>query len=64
MDVHVDRDLCESNAVCVGIATDVFSLGEDDLARVAEGPIPPASEAAVRDAVAMCPKMALSLSTD
>lgn len=32
MRVEVDPDLCESNAVCVGLAPDVFELGDDDLA--------------------------------
>ena len=40
MKVKVDRDLCESNAVCVGIAPDIFSLGDDDLAQVPAGDVP------------------------
>lgn len=32
MRVEVDPDLCESNAVCVGLAPDIFELGDDDLA--------------------------------
>jgi ferredoxin len=64
MELKVDRDLCESTAVCVGIAPDIFSLGDDDLAQVPVGEVPPAREAAIREAAAVCPKMALSLHTD
>ncbi len=64
MHVEVDRDLCESNAVCVGIAPDVFDLGDDDLAVVKVGEIPTNRHDEVREAVAMCPKVALTLSED
>ncbi len=64
MHVEVDRDLCESNAVCVGIASDVFDLGDDDLAVVKVGAIPINRQDEVREAVAMCPKIALTLSED
>ncbi|WP_101947844.1 ferredoxin [Mycobacterium sp. 3519A] len=64
MHVEVDRDLCESNAVCVGIAPDVFELGADDLAVVKVGEIPTNRQDAVREAVAMCPKIALTLLQD
>jgi ferredoxin len=62
--VEVDRELCESNAVCVGIAPDVFELGDDDLARVRMTVVPPDRETDVREAVALCPKIALTLLAD
>jgi ferredoxin len=61
MRVEVDRDLCEANAICVGIAPDVFSLGDDDLAHAPETDVPVEHENDVREAVALCPKVALSL---
>ena len=61
MRVEVDRDLCESNAVCVGVAPDVFELGDDDLARTLVEEVPPDREDAAREAVALCPKVALTL---
>jgi len=64
MRVEVDRDLCESNAVCVGIAPDVFDLGDDDLAVVRVDKVPPDREAEVREAVGLCPKIALTLRED
>ena len=59
MRVEVDRDLCESNAVCVGIAPDIFELGDDDLARVLVRDVPPERADDVRQAVLLCPKIAL-----
>ena len=54
MRVEVDRDLCESNAVCVGIAPDIFDLGDDDLARVLVDEVPPDREVDAREAVQAC----------
>ncbi|MCF6391247.1 ferredoxin [Mycobacterium sp. MBM] len=64
MRVEVDRDLCESNAVCVGIAPDVFDLDDEDLAVVTVDEVPPAREEDVRSAVQLCPKIALTLHQD
>jgi len=61
MRVEVDRELCESNAVCVGLASDIFELGDDDLVRTLVDEVPPGREDAVREAVALCPKVALTL---
>lgn len=61
MHVEVDRDLCESNAVCVGIAPDIFELGDDDLARVLVHDVPPDRADDARQAVLLCPKIALTL---
>jgi ferredoxin len=64
MRVEVDRDLCESNAVCVGIAPDIFDLGDDDLARVLVDEVPQGREDEVREAIGLCPKIALKLHED
>jgi ferredoxin len=61
MRVEVDGDLCEANAVCVGIAPDVFSLGDDEIAHVPDADVPGEWENDVRQAVTLCPKVALSL---
>lgn len=61
MRVEADLDLCESNAICVGIAPEVFDLGDDDLVRVLVDEVPAGRESDVREAVAMCPKIALKL---
>ncbi len=41
MRVKVDRDRCEGNAVCLGIAPDIFDLDDEDYAVVKTDPIPP-----------------------
>lgn len=64
MRVEVDRDLCEANAICVGIAPDIFSLGEDDLVHVLDGDVPAERHDDVRQAVTLCPKVALSPRND
>jgi ferredoxin len=64
MKVVVDRDLCESNALCMGVAPEVFELGDDDLLEVLDQrpreELRPQVEAAVR----LCPKQALSIEQD
>lgn len=61
MRVVVDEQQCEGNALCVGVAPDLFELPDDsDVVRLLR-PMTPADEAAVRDAVRLCPKQALSL---
>ena len=64
MRVEVDRDLCESNAVCVGVAPDIFDLGDDDLAQVLIDEVPQGRADEVREAVGLCPKIALKLHED
>ena len=60
MRVVVDRDRCEGNAICVGIAPDLFVLDDDDYVMVTKDPIPPDEEALAEQAIADCPRAALS----
>ena len=59
MRVEVDRDRCEGNAVCVGIAPDLFDLDDEDYAvlKVDEGPAE--QEDLAEQAIAECPRAAL-----
>jgi len=59
--VSVDRRLCESNALCMVAAPEVFELGEDDLLVVLQDEPPEASRERVLDAVRLCPKQALAV---
>jgi ferredoxin len=61
MRVAVDWDLCESNAVCEGIAPHVFSVGDDDLLTVLTDEVDTADEPLIESAVAGCSKQALRL---
>ena len=64
MKVVVDFDLCESNAICMGLAPTVFEVRDDDFLYVLdEHPaeeLRPKVEAAVRS----CLKQAISLIED
>jgi ferredoxin len=57
--VIVDHDRCEGNAVCLGIAPDIFDLDDDDYAVVKLDPIPPDQEQLAEQAIAECPRAAL-----
>ena len=61
MKVSVNLDVCEANAVCVGLAPDVFELDDDDVLHVLLASPPPDREAVVRQAAAMCPKQAITV---
>ncbi|MGY4709597.1 ferredoxin [Mycolicibacterium sp. CBM1] len=60
MRVEVDRDRCEGNAVCVGIAPDLFELDDEDYAIVTKDPIPADEEGLAEQAIAECPRAALT----
>jgi ferredoxin len=59
--VVVDFDLCESNAVCMGIAPDVFEVREDDFLYVLQENPPEEMRPKIEEAVRMCPKQAISI---
>jgi ferredoxin len=59
--VVVDYDLCESNAVCMSVAPEVFEVRDDDLLYILDETPPDALRAKVEEAVARCPKQALSI---
>jgi ferredoxin len=61
MRIEVDWELCESNAVCMGIAPQVFELGDDDMLTVLQPDVTPENEELVREAVRQCPRQAISI---
>jgi len=64
MRIVVDYDQCESNALCVGAAPEVFRLDDDDnLHLLMENPTPEL-RAKVEEAVRLCPKQAITLQLD
>ena len=59
--IVVDRDLCESNAVCVKTAPDMFVIDDSDKLRLlVEEPSSEQMDRA-RAAVRRCPRRALTL---
>ena len=61
MRVVVDYDLCESNAVCMGIAPEVFEVRDDDFLYVLQDEPDESLRAKVTDAATRCPKQAITI---
>jgi ferredoxin len=59
MRVEVYPDECEANAICCGIAPDVFELDDDDNLTILRAEVPAGDEERVRRAINSCPKRAL-----
>jgi ferredoxin len=60
MKVRVDRTRCETNALCVGMAPDLFELNGDYPVQVPDV-IRRERHAEMREIVASCPTAALSV---
>ncbi|MEV5713403.1 ferredoxin [Amycolatopsis mediterranei] len=63
MEIGVDRQLCEANAVCVGLAPGVFDLDDEEELVIQPGPVPPDQVERVSVAVKTCPKNALFIAS-
>jgi len=61
MKITIDRDRCVGSAYCQRIAPAVFDLGDDGIAVVLDSDVAGARAAAVREAEADCPSMAISI---
>ncbi len=61
MKVKVDFDLCESNAVCMGIAPEVFEVREDDFLYILDENPPESLRPRLEEAVQACPRAAIRL---
>lgn len=61
MKVVVDFDLCESNAVCMAIAPEVFEVRDDDFLYVLNENPGADLEEKVKEAAERCPKQAITL---
>ena len=61
MRVVVDYDLCESNAVCMGIAPEVFEVRDDDNLYVLQEEPSEDLRPKVEEAVRRCPKQAIAV---
>ncbi|MEM7341120.1 MAG: ferredoxin [Actinomycetota bacterium] len=61
MKVVVNFDLCESNAVCMGIAPEVFEVRDDDFLYILNEDPGPELHDKVRESAERCPKQAITL---
>ena len=61
MRVIVDFDLCESNAICMQVAPDVFEVRDDDFLYILDEEPAEDHRGALEEAVQRCPKQAISI---
>jgi ferredoxin len=61
MRVVVDFDRCESNAICMGIAPEVFEVREDNFLYILDENPPESMRPTLEEAVAGCPRAAITL---
>lgn len=64
MRIVVDYDLCESNAVCMGILPDIFEVRDDDFLYVLNDHPPEEMRDKVMECVRSCPKQAISVTEE
>lgn len=62
--VVVDFDLCESNAICMQIAPEVFEVRDDDFLYILNEEPGEDMRAKVEESVQRCPKQAISIAED
>lgn len=61
MRVVVDYDLCESNALCMAAAPEVFEVRDDDFLYLLQEDVPEKLRPKVQEAVERCPKQAIRI---
>jgi ferredoxin len=61
MQVVVDHELCESNALCMALAPEVFDLRDDDVLYVLNDEPPASLREKVLAAARACPKAAITV---
>ncbi len=59
--VIVDYDLCESNAICMQVAPEVFEVRDDDFLYLLNETPGEEHRGRMEEAVNRCPKQAISL---
>ncbi len=62
--IVVDYDLCESNAVCMQIAPEVFEVRDDDFLYVLNETPGDDLRAKIDEAVQRCPKQAIAVTDE
>ena len=61
MRVVVDFDLCESNAICMQIAPNIFEVRDDDFLYVLDETPSEDRRSNLEESVQRCPKQAISI---
>ena len=61
MKIVVDFDVCEANAICMGIAPEVFELDDDEVLHLLVDEPTENLRTKMEEAVRSCPKRAISI---
>jgi ferredoxin len=61
MKVVVDFDVCESNAICMAVAPEVFEVRDDDFLYILDEHPAEELRPKIEEAVRRCPKQAISI---
>ena len=64
MKIIVDFDTCNSNAVCMGIAREVFEVRDDNFLYILQEQPPEQLRAKIEEAVRSCPTGSISIEED
>ncbi|TDH46221.1 ferredoxin [Mycobacterium eburneum] len=64
MRIHLDQAKCSGHARCFAVDPDLFPIDDSGYSTVADHHVAPADEETVREGVAACPEMALTLVED
>jgi ferredoxin len=59
--ISVDYDLCESNALCEALAPDHFQVDDNDDLQILDERVTDENQGLIEQAVASCPKSAISI---
>lgn len=62
MHVNVDYDLCDSNAICMGIVPEVFEVRDDGFLYILNEDPGEDLRARMQESVRACPTQAISIS--
>jgi ferredoxin len=62
MHVNVDYDLCDSNAICMGIVPEVFEVRDDGFLYILNEDPGEDLRARLQESVRSCPTQAISIS--
>ena len=64
MRVQVDFDRCQSNAVCMDVAPEIFEVRDDNFLYILDETPPASLRPKLEEAVRRCPTQAISLVED
>lgn len=61
MRIHLEQGKCSGHARCFAVDPDLFPIDDSGYSTITDHDVAPGDEATVREGVAACPELALSL---